>query len=173
MLLIISLAVLSATAIALVTRIVASRLRQSDRQRRRRAGMFRFYDGKHIRAVDPIAVLMALEAHPSFRLDLDPVRAIRDGDLEATQRLAEAVSEAFDVPPFSDPAKPGLTVQERVELLCVFLDYLDLQKKSTSGTQTPQQSTGATSSESDRQTTRDTSDTGSTATAPELARPSQ
>ncbi|MCC7334452.1 MAG: hypothetical protein IT422_05130 [Pirellulaceae bacterium] len=126
-------------------------------------GLFRFNDGVKTREVDPIGVLIALEAHPKFRMDLDPKRALQDGDQDALLTMADAVRQAFSVTPFTQPGKPGLTVYECVELLAVFMLYVDLQKKSFKPTQTSAPSTESTSTDAGAPTTLDTSDSGSIA----------
>ena len=126
----------------------------------RSRGLFRFHDGKRIRQVDPISVLMALESHPKFRLDLDPKRALEDGDQEAMALLADAVRSAFGVREFSSPRRAGLTVYECVELLAVFSFYVDSQKKSTNTSPTCPPSTESTSIESTAATTPSMSASG-------------
>lgn len=151
---------LAAIAAVLLARAVASRRRRS------RDGLFRFHDGAREREVDPIAVLMALEAHPKFRLDLDPRRALEDGDRDAMALMADAVRQAFGVPEFTQPGRSGLTVFECVELLAVFIAYIDLQKKSTSRPPTSPPHTESTSTASGEKTTLNTSDSGSTGVEP-------
>lgn len=131
-------------------------------RRRSRAirGLFRFYDGRKICEVDPISVMLSLDAHPEFRMDLDPKRALLDGDQAAMSRLASAVRDAFGVVAFSGPGKSGLTVFECVELLSVFTLYVELQKKSTSPPPISQPSMASTSSGPEPATTDATLATG-------------
>jgi len=125
-------------------------------QRSPSRGLFRFSDGLRVREVDPIGVLMALESHPKFRLDLDPKRALEDGDQEAMATMADAVRIAFGVPEFTSPKRPGLTVYECVELLAVFSLYVDSQKKSTKPSPISPASTASTSTASEEPTTLNT-----------------
>ncbi|QDV26352.1 hypothetical protein [Aureliella helgolandensis] len=124
-------------------------------------GLFRFHDGKKTREIDPIQVLISLEEHPKFRIDLDPRRALQDGDRESLANMADAVRTAFIVPKFSVPGRPGLTTYECVELLAVFMLYVDMQKKSTNPPPTSQPSTESTSTASDASTTPSMLDSGS------------
>lgn len=137
------------TAFVLIVRHVVKRRIAANQSR----GLFRFSDGVKTREVDPISVLMELERHPKFRLDLDPKRALQEGDQVALATMADAVYKAFSVPPFTTPTRPGLTVFECVELLAVFMLHIDLQKKSTRSTQTSQPSTESTSTAVERPTT--------------------
>lgn len=123
-------------------------------------GLFRFSDGVRIREVDPISVILALEAHPTFRMDLDPRRALEDGDSQAMATMADAVRSAFGVPEFTRPGRPGLTVYECVELLAVFSLYVDSQKKSTNPTPTSPASMESTSTASAEPTTLNSSVSG-------------
>ncbi len=93
-------------------------------------GLFRFNDGVRVRAVDPIAILTALEQHEVFRFDLHPLRA-QEGEDEAFLVIADAVRQAFQVPAFTEAGKPGLTVRECFNLLRAFLFYADAQKKNS------------------------------------------
>lgn len=146
---------LCVTAAVIVTRLVLARQLAS-----RNRGLFRFHDGVKVCEVDPISVLMALEAHPKFRLDVDPRRAIVDGDQQALDSMADAVRSAFGVPAFTHPNKPGLTVFECVELLAVFMLYTDAQKKNSKSPATSQQPMESTSSESSEPTTPNMSASG-------------
>lgn len=132
-------------AVTMLAVVLSVRVWLARRYANRNRGLFRFFDGVKVREVDPIAVMMALHSHPEFRMDLDPKRAIADGDSEAMQRMADAVYAAFRVPPFTVPRRPGLTQMEAAELLGVFLLSMDLQKKSTSKPPTSPQSMDATS----------------------------
>lgn len=129
-------------------------------------GLFRWSDGVKIRESDPIAVLIALEAHKEFRFDLHPIRA-QNGEAEAFLVIADAVRQAFGVSEYIEPGKPGLTVRECYELLREFLFYADSQKKSSMPTQTSAESTVAMSTDLEPPTTSGSLDSGSI--APEAA----
>jgi hypothetical protein len=127
----------------------------------KRRGLFRFNDGVTGREVDPIEVLARFEDHPEFRHDLHPKRCER-GEVEALKILAEAVRAAFQVPEYSEPGKPGLTVRECFELYSVFAHFIGSQKKSTNRLQISPRDSVATSSDSEKPTTNDTLGSGST-----------
>lgn len=146
---------LCSVSFVLSVRFIARR-----RTRTTHDGLFVFWNGKQNKTVDPIHVLMALEAHPKFRLDLDPRRALEDGDREAMENLTEAVRQAFGVPAFTQPGRPGLTVYECCELLAVFIAYVDMQKKSTKPPQTSPPNTEPISTQSEKPITLDTLATG-------------
>lgn len=93
-------------------------------------GLFSFSDGLRIRSADPIAVLNAMEAHPQYRFDLHPARVL-DGEKEAMEITVDAVRQAFGIPPFTAPGRPGLTHQECLRLLTAFRIHIATQKKST------------------------------------------
>ena len=127
-----------------------------------RSGLFRFSDGVHVRAVDPIAILIALEAHKSFRFDLHPLRA-QEGEPEALEIVADAVRQAFDVPAYSRPKHPGLTIRECYDLFRAFIFYADAQKKNIKPTPISAESTGPMSNGSDAPITNDSLVSGSIA----------
>lgn len=152
---------LMALAIVLARWLVVGRM---VREKRSNRGLFRFNDGVRIRSVDPIEVLIALEAHSEFRFDLHPLRA-SNGESEAFGVIADAVRSAFGVPAFTSPGQPGLTVRECYELYSVFVRYVTLQKKSTEPTPISASDTVQTSKPSEPSATNDTLASGSIATA--------
>jgi hypothetical protein len=118
---------------------VITRLRRSHPSR----GLFSFSDGYRIRSVDPIAVLNAMESHPQYRFDLHPARVL-EGEKEAMDITVDAVRQAFGIPPFTAPGRPGLTHQECLRLLNAFRVHIAVQKKSTESTAISSPSTAAT-----------------------------
>lgn len=146
--------ILFATVVCAFVIVVRRKLRPINR------GLFRFSDGVRVREVDPISVVLALESHPTFRIDLDPRRALEDGDSVAMATMADAVRTAFGVPEFTAPNRPGLTVYECVELLAVFSLYVDSQKKSTNPPLTSPASMASTSTASAEPTTLSSSVSG-------------
>lgn len=153
---------LSILAVSLL--IISARVILNWRARRKSSqyrGLFRFSDGVRVRAVDPIAILIALEAHKSFRFDLHPLRA-QEGEPEALEIIADAVRQAFDVPAYSQPKHPGLTIRECYDLFRSFIFYADAQKKNIKPTPISAESTGPTSNGFDAPTTNDSLDSGST-----------
>jgi hypothetical protein len=144
----------------LISRLILGRRKQSVQR-----GMFRFSDGVTIRSVDPIAVLIGLEAHKEFRFDLHPKRA-EEGETDAYRVIASAVREAFGVPEYTEPGKPGLTVIECYQLFRAFVLYADSQKKSINLSLMSQLSTESISRESEVRTTNNSSVSGSIASEP-------
>lgn len=118
---------------------VIAKLRRSHPSR----GLFSFSDGFRIRSVDPIAVLNAMEAHPQYRFDLHPARVL-DGEKEAMDITVDAVRQAFGIPAFTSPGRPGLTHQECLRLLNAFRYHVAMQKKSTEPIAISSPSTAAT-----------------------------
>lgn len=132
-------------------------------------GLFRFSDGVNIKELDPIQIMLDLEAHPKYRLDKHP-KLVLEGDEEAFTITIEAVRAVFGVPPFKDKEKPGLTARECLGLLDSFFTYVDSQKKSIDPSPTSPPSMDATSSESGKPITSDTLGSGSTEAAQEPSR---
>jgi hypothetical protein len=129
---------------------------------RRRRNIFRFNDGRSVRAADPIAVAIALHEHKTF-LPRHLGEAV-DGDAEAQMIVAETACEVFNVLPLAANGKSGLTVSELLELMLAFDAYLWSLKKSTERLLIKRGYTESTSPQSSEPTTNDTSDCGPTAT---------
>lgn len=125
--------------VAFARSIVVAKIKRSHPSR----GLFSFSDGLRIRSVDPIAVLNAMEAHKEYRFDLHPARVL-EGEKEAMDITVDAVRQAFGIPPFTAPGRPGLTYQECLRLLNAFRVHIAVQKKSTELTATLSPSTAAT-----------------------------
>jgi hypothetical protein len=119
--------------------IVIDRLRRSPPSR----GLFSFSDGYRIRSVDPIAVLNSMESHKEYRFDLHPARVLK-GEKEAMNITVDAVRQAFGIPLFTAPGRPGLTHQECLRLLNAFRVHIAVQKKSTESIAISSPSTAAT-----------------------------
>lgn len=93
--------------------------------------IFRFWDGRRWRAVDPIPVYRALCETPGFHPE-ESLEALRGPDeslvLDATKTVSEAVRSAFDIKPLD---AGGLTETECLSLYADFREYLGPLKKST------------------------------------------
>lgn len=139
-------------AVVVLVRVLLGRSSADPYQVAGPRGMFRYSDGKTVKAIDPIRALIELEAHERFRFDLHP-RQAATGDTEALTVIADAVRKVFDVPPYTAPTQAGLTIRECHELLCAFVLYCDHQKKTTEPTLTSAPSTESTSSDSENLTT--------------------
>lgn len=149
---------------------------------RRRRAIFRYHDGLRTRFGDPSAHYRALLEHPRFDWAVHPllievpipvgedparVKAAEKVSLEALGITADAVREAFDVPPV---AAGGLTELECVRLLAAYADYLVAVKKNISGRQISPEPMAPKSSEPS--TTSSRSASGSTPTASSAGAPS-
>ena len=129
------------------------------RPKPKRYGFFEFHDGKSIRSLDPINLLLSLEADKELLLYRHPKQA-KQGNKEAIRICTSAVQKCFGVVPYSDPKLPGLTVSEMLDLLDSFLVYCELQKKSTNDSQKSPVSMDATLPKSTEQTTQCSSVSG-------------
>lgn len=129
------------------------------RPKPKRYGFYEFNDGKSIRSLDPINLLLSLEADKELLLYRHPKLA-REGNKEAIKICVNAVQNCFGVVPYSDPKLSGLTVSEMLDLLESFLVYCELQKKSTNDSQKSPVSMDATSQKSTEQTTHCSSVSG-------------
>lgn len=121
-----------ASAAAAVGIVAASRIllaRKAVRSAKYRS-LFQFSDGVNIRAVDPIVVIEAMEAHEQYRFDVHPQR-VAEGEKEAIAVTIDAVRRAFAIPAFSKVGVPGLTNNECLQLLNAFTLWIAAQKKST------------------------------------------
>lgn len=95
-------------------------------------GVFRFFDGRRWRTVDPLTAARAFLSHPKFDWDETPQllavpRATEQ--LTTVQVIDAAVREVFQIPAF---AAGGLTELECVDLLSKFRLYLGDVKKNGS-----------------------------------------
>lgn len=95
-------------------------------RRDRQRGIFRFWDGSHWRAADPLAVFRALDEHPALVQDLH-YRQADDQNPQAIGIVADAVRLAFGVKKIEDG---GLTELECRNLLIDFYAWTDALKKN-------------------------------------------
>lgn len=114
----------------------------SQRLWQKRRQIFRFNDGSRVRAVDPIAIAVALKEHKEF-LPRHLTGAV-NGDPESRKKVADAACDVFGVVPF-DGLKTGLTVAERIELMLAFDLWMLTVKKNFAFSQMSQTSTESTS----------------------------
>ena len=135
-------------------------------------GLFRFSDGVKVRSIDPIAVLLDMEAHDKYRFDIHP-QLVLDGDKEAQVITVDAVRGAFRVGPFIEPGKPGLSFEECLKLWNSFCWFVDNQKKNSEQPRTWPPSTEPISNESGIPTTSVMWDSGLTEGEQAQSLPSQ
>lgn len=108
----------------------------------RRRRIFRFWDGKQWRYVDPLVMWRGIMTHPEF----DPETtgpAFDRGDESAWHVVLRCTQHVFGITSFSERGKPGLTEQETILLFKRFLAYCDDLKKSMQTIPTSQQPTQA------------------------------
>lgn len=140
------------------------------RQNRRRM-IYRFWDGRNFRSVDPIDIHLRLQSHPKYLASRD-LKLIDAGDREATCTTAAAVCDTFLVEPYNAETGRGLTVGERLGLLADFYFWIELQKKSINPLQTaPSNTESVTSPTSRGPITPGTADSTSFATEPTCETP--
>ena len=97
--------------------------------------LFRFWDGRRIRRVDPVVVMRELMNSEHFSLE-DDLKLLEVPDtrlvLRKTGEISLGVREAFDLLDLEDG---GLTERECVGLCRLFLQYLGHVKKNGGSTQ--------------------------------------
>lgn len=130
----------------------------------RKRRIYRFYDGKTWRGVDPYLTWNSLKSDPEFSLEHHPVEVDR-GDHETTMKLFRAVHRAFGTKEFD--GNSGITVEEAVEIFYRFMIYVDLVKKNSVMTPTSSPTTDGEHSEGQSQTS-DGSESSSTHTVLEF-----
>lgn len=146
------------------------RRRQTNKEPER--NIFRYHNGHDWVFGDPLEIQRRLTLHPVYRADVHPLLA-ENGDYEALAIVDQAICDAFEVPPIDPQTGLGLTLEQRLQLLIMFGQYMELQKKSISHLPIPRQPLDSTSTPSGRPTTNASSDSGPTSTGPKSARPTE
>lgn len=124
----------------------------------RQRQIFRFWDGKRIRAADPLHVLRALRADPEYT-DTEHLKPAANGDDDARRIVASATRRAFGLAELADG---GLSDLECLAILSQFLHWTRYLKKNTAR---PQNSPETSEPQfSDESTTKPESESGSTST---------
>lgn len=133
--------------------------------------IFRYWDGKKQRAVDPAVAWRRMFEFPDCDIEKDfgPATCIGangervDFDPAAQQRVLLMTRDMFKVQEW-DENVPGLTVDETFELLLRFLHYMNALKKKRGPLPTPSGPSDSTSfpEEGQSSTTRPASDSSST-----------
>lgn len=109
-----------------------------ERRRLRGRGLFRYWDGHQTRYADPALLWRRLLNHPGLDFAVMVPLADQGKEPEATQ-VTEILCEIFDVKPWNDSTKSGLTSWEVLNLVREFEEYLMALKKSTSPSRMPWQ----------------------------------
>ena len=110
--------------------------------------IFQYHDGIRSRRADPFVIYRGFETHPTFNWKEDPkLLGLQDNAvvLETSEKMAAAVRDVFDLPPFD---AGGLTEQECQRLFFAFCEYTQRVKKNGSPPQISPESTESTCSES-------------------------
>lgn len=138
--------------------------RQWFRRRAERDRMiFRFWDGRRFRSIDPIHVYMALETDEAF-IPARHLPLVDSGDSEGISVTCAAVRRVFGVQGYDAITGRGLTLGEQLGLLNEFYWFIDQQKKSGEPSRTSPPSSDATAGSSGGATTSATSASGPTDT---------
>jgi hypothetical protein len=126
-------------------------------RKNRERDIFRFWDGRENRRIDPLKAFRELRAHKTFNAD-EHLEALKTADdEEAIAATVEAAHDVFGIKPLSEG---GLTEAECIALVDVFYGYLEAVKKNS---KTPPISLESTDQEfSDQSTTKPESDSSST-----------
>jgi hypothetical protein len=98
--------------------------------------IFAYSDGVRTRHADPIVIMRAMAAHPKLNLEVHLEQLLSDEpelQIQASEVVVAATREIFDVKPFSDRNRAGLTELETIDLLNDFVLYTDTLKKNGSG----------------------------------------
>ena len=101
---------------------------------RRRQNIWRFFDGRRWKWVDPYRIWRGIINHPHFNLADLPL--IEQGEEPQTTIGIEAVCELFGIQRWSPERGDGLTDEEILAVLVDFLEYLEDLKKKRSPLQT-------------------------------------
>lgn len=133
--------------------------------RNRQRAIFRFWDGRYERGIDPISTHLAIIAHPTYNSETDPYLADLDTPEghEAHAKMVRACQDVFGIPVFAEVngKTVGLTNYECINLMVDFNQYLIALKKNINGQQIGPDVTKSAPSESP---TKPPADSGSTST---------
>jgi hypothetical protein len=113
--------------------------REIERWQRQRL-LFRYWDGKAVRAIDPFRVYREVRADKSVDLEtIGPL--VARWEEPATSQLIDVICRVFGVARFDDKTDEGLTDPEMLNLFADLNDYLDYVKKKCNLGPTSQPST--------------------------------
>src|SRR5690606_29518923 len=104
------------------------------RRAAKRRNIFRYFDGVRQRAIDPVAVAIAFEEHPTFSMERHVPLALA-GDPESIRITVDAARQVFSIPAWSERQR-GLTSIETIDLVGKYVAYMESLKKSTSDSPT-------------------------------------
>lgn len=95
-------------------------------RRKRSRAVFRFFDGRRTRAVDPYLVYRFLDQHKDFKWE--HLERTDEGEAEAADTTIRAAREAFGLAEF-DGTERTLTSEETLEILVEFFEWSKAAKK--------------------------------------------
>lgn len=117
-------------------------------RRNKSRAVFRFFDGRRTRAVDPYVVYRFLDQHAAFKWE--HLEMTDEGDAEAADTTITAAREAFGLAEF-DGTTATLAASEVLDILTRFGEWLSAAKKKLGPTSISSSPTvGESSSASDR-----------------------
>jgi hypothetical protein len=115
----------------------------------KRRRIYRFFDGKRWRSIDPMVPFRTLAQHERFDWEKTPqelAAAQQIGDktlfFQSASNTVDAIRQGFGLKPFD---QGGLTEFECVDLLLRFQEWLNVLKKNTSTPQISMEPTGVQS----------------------------
>ena len=135
--------------------------------------LYRFWDGRQWRRVDPWRTYRAILADPKFNLETH-LPLVEKGVEPETTHCMQAICSAFGVQRYDVAAGTGMTDWELLSLLDSFTGYLDALEKKTDDGRISSSPTGGTSSGSPAVpslTTSSSSASGDASIAPNTAAP--
>jgi len=143
----------------------------------RRRDIFRYWDGRRERAIDPLVAWARMWEDPQCdpQRDFGPATGMSgeglpvDFDPAARDRVLAMARRMFDVQEFSE-STPGLTIDETFSLLWTFIGFMNAIKKKRAPLPTMSPPTPSPTSEGS--TTRPASDSTSTGTESTNGEPS-
>ena len=100
-----------------------------ERRRLRGRGLFRFFDGRRYRHVDPLRMWREVEHHSEFNLETMP-EAVAVRDEKASEAFYAAMCEVFGIERFDDSTGRGMTDEEIMGLLVDLSEFLGAVKKN-------------------------------------------
>ena len=128
------------------------------RFKNRKRGLFRFEDGRQLRAADPLEIAQRMAVHPRYK----PMHlsGAERGHRVDQKIVARAAVDIFDVEQWDDRKQIGMTQAELISLMISFDNYLLALKKNTRRSPTSPASTAATPQPSTPPTMSDSSHSG-------------
>ena len=125
--------------------------------------IFRYFDGKRDRSIDPLPVWRAMWDDPDT---FDPKVDVQEAEEGNWDRSVAFVTKHFDVQPFDPETEEGLTTYEITDVLYQFFKFIEEVKKKRVTTLISSPPSESSSSPQKTETTTP-SDSGSSSTPPE------